>query len=110
NHAHMLAFEFEFKCHLKQSCRPRVTRMKPMTEAGRQLPITQAVAHNLVGRRLYRIPRAHERQACIEKAHARLDIATVMGTEGQDARRYAVLERSARRRHIPRRERGWRRH
>ena len=52
---------------------------------------------------------AHERQSGIQKPHARLDVATVVRPEGENASRHAVLERRAGRRDVPggqRRRRG----
>lgn len=64
------------------------------------------VGNEALGGLLKRLPRPHKREAGIEKPHARLDVASVMGSERQNAGRDRVLEWRAGGRHISCRKRG----
>ena len=63
----------------------------------------------LLGGLLQRLSAAHEREPAVEEPHARFDVAAVMRTERQHARRDAVLERRPGRGDVARGERRRRR-
>src|SRR6266545_2144345 len=107
---YMLALQLELQRHLEQPRRARVACVETVTESRRHLVRSDAFGDDLVGGLLDRHAAAHVRQAAVEESHARLDVASMMRTEGEDARRYAILERRARRCDVARGECGRRRH
>ena len=106
---HVLAVEFELERHLKQTRGPRIARVEAVPEPGRHLVIAQTVVDERVGRLLQRASGADERQTGVQKPHARLDVATMMRPERQNAGRDTVFERGAGGRDVARRQRRGRR-
>ena len=85
-HADMLAFELEFHGQLKEPRCTRVLRVQSMSEARRRRGVrVRPVVHQLLRGVRPRPPAANQRQPLIEKAHARLDVATVIRAETKNA-------------------------
>src|SRR3954447_3055793 len=91
NHLHVLTLELQFHRQLEQPCCARIARVKTVAEARRRVTSLRAVVDELFCRIVARIAAADHREAAIEIPHARLDVAAVVRTERQDARRDAVL-------------------
>jgi len=58
---------------LKEPRRSRIARVDAVAESGRHLVGTSAAGDERLGRLAQRLARSRERQARIEKPHARLD-------------------------------------